>query len=177
MKWGKLIIIFVVILVVTVGLAIIGHAFNDKSELLKYNLIDILTLGIVSIGIYYITELNNDKRRRHDKVENVVTEIVVKLNTILFETPKQSKYTEYLYCFKYVSNKIEVLEKIVTEKEYKIHIEDIRKDFESIRTFVTDNINQPEKYFTDKDRKDKIPNLIINIETALDKIIIGIYEK
>ena len=44
-----------------------------------------------------------------------------------------------------------------------------------MREFITDNINLGSSYFEDKDRKDKIPNLVANIETSLDKVIIRIY--
>ena len=72
----------------------------------------ILTTVIVTIGIYFLTKVNDDIKNKNEKVEDTVEWIREKLNSVFNCTIKQDKQAEYLHTFKYVDNKIVVLKKL-----------------------------------------------------------------
>lgn len=146
---------------------------NGICSLFSFNIVDVLTLGIASILIYYLSEKNNDKRKKNEKIENLIVEISSKLNSISLQVPRKEKQKEYLYIFKYISNKFNVL-KLLIDKNDERDLENAEKEFENLRVFITDNINQEESYF--ENLKERIPNYISNIDTSLDKIIVNIYK-
>ena len=164
-------VIFIIISVVILG--IIGYFCNSSNSFFSFTLIDLLTFGIASLLIYFITEIKNDKRNKYSKIENVIIEINAKISSITLETPNEYKKKEYLYIFKYISNKFDVLEELV-EKKDKEYLGNAKIEFDKMRDFVNDNISQPQSYF--EDRKEKIPNYASNIESSLDKIIVNIYK-
>lgn len=163
-------IIMVIVFVIILG--IIGYQCNTCNSFFSFNLIDLLTFAIASVLIYFLTEIKNDKRSKNGKIENVIIEINAKINTISLEIPNVKKQKEYLYIFKYISNKFYVLEKLV-EKKDKENLDNAKLEFEKMREFINDNISQPKSYF--EDRKEKIPNFASNIESNLDRIIVNIY--
>ena len=161
------------IIAVFIAISVVSCICNGVCEFFSFNIVDILTLGIASLLIYYLTERNNDKRKKNEKIENLIIEISSKLNSISLQIPSKEKQKEYLYCFKYISNKFSVL-KLLIEKEDERNLENAEKEFENLRVFITDNINQEASYF--ENLKDKIPNYVSNIDTFLDKIIVNIYK-
>lgn len=169
---NKIIIFSVFIIAIIIG--VLGYKLNTVNNLFSFNIIELLTLAIASILLYYLTEKNTNRRKCDDKIENLIVKIISKLSTICLKTPNIGMHSEYLYCFKYISNKFEVLDKLAY-KSCKEHVTNGKNEFDKLRDFITDNINQNEKYFEDK--KDKIPNLVSNIESNLDKIIVEIYDK
>lgn len=171
-KYVKIIaIILVIILVIILG--IIGYNFNSCNSFFSFNIIDLLTFAIASVLIYFLTEIKNDKRNKNSKIENVIIEINAKISTISLEIPNEKKQKEYLYIFKYISNKFYVLEELVDKKD-KENLDNAKNEFDKMREFINDNISQPKSYF--EERKEKIPNLASNIESNLDKIIVNIYK-
>lgn len=166
------IIVIVILIVLVITLGIMGYQCNTYNSFFSFNLIDLLTFAIASILIYFLTEIKNDKRNKNAKIENVIIEINARINTISLEIPNEKKKKEYLYVFKYLSNKFYVLEKLI-EKKDKENLDNARLEFEKMRDFINDNISQPKSYF--EDRKEKIPNFASNIESNLDKIIVNIY--
>ena len=54
----KKVLIIIGIVVIFIILTIVSCACNGIDQLFSFNLIDILTLGIASILIYYLTEKN-----------------------------------------------------------------------------------------------------------------------
>lgn len=174
MKNAWKVLAIVGIIVIFIVISVISWICNGMSEFFSFNLVEILTLGIASILIYYLTEKNNDKRKKNEKIENLIIEISSKLNSISLQIPSKEKQKEYLYCFKYISNKFNVL-KLLIDKDDERNLENAEKEFENLRVFITDNINQDELYF--ENLKDKIPNYVSNIDTFLDKIIVNIYKQ
>ena len=167
------IIAVVLIIIILIILGIIGFFCNSCNSFFSFTLIDLLTFGIASILIYFFTEIKNDKRDKDSKIENVIIEINAKISSITLEIPNEKKKKEYLYIFKYISNKFDVLEELV-EKKDKENLNNAKNEFEKLREFVNDNLNQPKTYF--EERKEKIPNFASNIEINLDKIIVNIYK-
>lgn len=170
-KVVKIIITIIVILFIIV-LGIIGYTCNTTNSFFSFNLLDLLTFAVASVLIYFITEIKNDKRNKNEKIENVIVEINTKISTITLDIPNEKKKKEYLYIFKYISNKFYVLDKLI-EKKDKENLNNAKMEFEKMRDFINDNISQPKTYF--EQRKEKIPNYASNIESNLDKIIVNIY--
>lgn len=166
------IIVILILIIFVITLGIMGYQCNTYNSFFSFNLIDLLTFAIASVLIYFLTEIKNDKRNKNAKIENVIIEINARINTISLEIPNEKKKKEYLYVFKYLSNKFYVLEKLI-EKKDKENLDNARLEFEKMRDFINDNISQPKSYF--EDRKEKIPNFASNIESNLDKIIVNIY--
>ena len=166
------IIVILILIIFVITLGIMGYQCNTYNSFFSFNLIDLLTFAIASVLIYFLTEIKNDKRNKNAKIENVIIEINARINTISLEIPNEKKKKEYLYVFKYLSNKFYVLEKLIEKKE-KENLDNARLEFEKMRDFINDNISQPKSYF--EDRKEKIPNFASNIESNLDKIIVNIY--
>ena len=73
--------------------------------------------------------------------------------------------------YKYLDNKLKLLEHMSKSFECNDEIKVISENLEKIETYITDNINEKNEYFIkDSTRKEKVPNLIDNIETQLDNI-------
>lgn len=173
MKSGKIILI-ILLIIFCVAFCIISIIMNGWKSFFSFNIVDILTFSIVSILLYIISRIWEQKSKRNSKIENTIVAIVAKLQEISLKVPSNENHAEYLYSFKYLSNKFEVLAALCDDKD-KQYISDAKNNFEKLRDFITENINLGSSYFEDKDRKDKIPNLVANIETSLDKIVIEIY--
>ncbi len=171
-KCGKIIAVISVIVFLII-LGVIGYKCNSCNAFFSFNLLDLLTFGIASILIYFLTEIKNDKRNKNSKIENVIIEINAKISTISLEIPSEKRQKEYLYIFKYISNKFYVLEELV-DKNDKANLDNAKNEFDKMREFINDNMSQPKSYF--EERKEKIPNLASNIESNLDKIIVNIYK-
>lgn len=166
--------VIIISIIIVIILGIIGYQCNSYNSFFSFNLMDLLTFAIASILIYFITEIRNDKRNKNGKIENVIIEINAKISTISLEIPTEKKQKEYLYIFKYISNKFFVLEKLVSKKD-KENLNNAKIEFDKMREFINDNISQPKSYF--EERREKIPNFASNIESNLDKIIVNIYIK
>ena len=169
----RIIFIIVALIIVVVTLGIIGFYYNTANSFFSFTLVDLLTFAIASLLIFFVTEIKNDKKDKNSKIENVIIEINAKISTITLENPNIKKQKEYLYVFKYLSNKFFVLEELVDKKD-ETNLLNAKKEFEKMRDYINDNISQPEDYF--EERKEKIPNLASNIESNLDKIIVNIYK-
>lgn len=167
-------ILIVCLIVASIVLCCISIAMNGWRSFFKFNILDILTFSIISIVLYIISKIGERKDKKNSKIENTIVSVVAKLQEISLKAPSNENYAEYLYSFKYLSNKFDVLQALCDEID-KQYINEAKNNFEKMREFITDNINLGSSYFEDKDRKDKIPNLVANIETSLDKVIIRIY--
>ncbi len=70
-----------------------------------------------------------------------------------------------------------MLEKISVHLKCGEYINNIKAEKEKLDEFINDNIEQGNKYFLGKKVKDKIPNILCNIENNLDNIVLKIYEE
>ena len=111
------IIVILILIIFVITLGIMGYQCNTYNSFFSFNLIDLLTFAIASVLIYFLTEIKNDKRNKNAKIENVIIEINARINTISLEIPNEKKKKEYLYVFKYLSNKFYVLEKLIEKKD------------------------------------------------------------
>ena len=157
----------IIIMIVSFILFVFLGAKYSCCELFKYNLMDIITAIFVSFGIYYLTKLGEEKKNKNNKVESIIDLINIKLNSTFSSPIDPDKKPQYLLAFKYLDNKINILENMTK------HIK-VEKD--KLDDFITDNIHHGTEYFLDDKVKDKIPNILINIETHLDSIILKIYD-
>lgn len=171
-KIGKFFIIMLVATGVFIALKIIFY----NNTLFDYNLMDITTVVIVTVGIYILTEFNNDIRNKNQKIEEVVNLLKEKFYNVFDKPIDIKKQAEYLYSFKYIDNKIKVLEKLSKHLKCYDEIKDIKNLTEKLDEFINENLIHGNEYFIEETVKEKIPNILCNIETRLDEIILKIYD-
>lgn len=145
-------------------------------DLFSYNLMEILTTIVVTIAIFFLTKANDDIKNKNDKIEDIIELLKNKLNDVFNSPIKVDKYAEYLHSFKYIDNKIIVLEKLSSHLKCENDIQEIKNEKQKLDDFINENIGQGEDYFMGDTVKEKIPNILCNIETHLDNIIIQIYD-
>lgn len=161
-----------VLIVIFIGL----NCFFPDCKLFQYNLMEILTTVVVGFGIYYLTKLNDDIKSKNDKIENIVEWLKTKFKDTFDSNIETSRHAEYLHTFKYIDNKLKVLEKLSVHLNCESEIKDIKNEKQKLDDFITENIGQGDEYFLGESVKEKIPNILCNIETHLDNIILLIYD-
>lgn len=174
MKKGKIILVIIISIALFIILSAIRIIMNGWKSFFEFNVIELLTFIIASIVLFFVTEMVERKNKKDSKLDDTILKIVAKLQEICLEVPTSSDKSRYLYILKYISNKFVLVNELCDERDKK-NIEDAKKDFDTLRDFIIDNINLGPSYFEDEERKNKIPNLISNIETYLDKVVIRIY--
>ena len=80
-----------------------------------------------------------------------------------------------MHSFRYLDNKILILEKMTKGLGCDKEIADIKNEKDKLDVYINENLNEGNSYFSDKSRSEKIPNIIENIETRLDSILLKIY--
>jgi len=146
-------------------------------DFLKYTLLDVVTGIGVTYGIYYLSKNNDEKNNKTSKIDQVI-DVFRKRLTLLFDKPinVENNREEYYHTFKYLDNKFKLLEHMTKSFDCDNEVKNIGENLEKIETYITDNINEKNDYFTkDADRKEKIPNLIDTIEVQLDNIMIKLF--
>ena len=137
---------------------------------------EILTTIVVTLGIYFLTKVNDDIRKKNEKIEDIIEWLKNKFNNV-FNTPiRKDKQAEYLHSFKYIDNKIAVLEKLSAHLKCNEDIREIKNEKQKLDEFINENIGQGDEYFLGETVKEKVPNILCNIETHLDNIILQIYD-
>lgn len=169
-------IIILIILLMISGMFIGLKYLIPNQDLFSYNLMEILTAIVVTTGIYFLTQANNDIKSKNQKVEETIDVLKNKFNTTFNSPISEEKYLEYLHTFKYIDNKIEVLVKLSIHLKCEDDICEIKKEKEKLDEFISENIGEGKEYFLRKEVKEKIPNILCNIETHLDNIILQIYK-
>lgn len=169
-------IIIIITLVVLTAIFIILKCFIQNNSLFDYNLMEILTTIVVTVGIFFLTKANDDIKSKNDKIQDIIELLRNKLNDVFNAPVKLDKQAEYLHTFKYIDNKIIVLEKLTTHLKCEEDIKEIKNEKQKLDDFINENIGQGEEYFIGETVKEKIPNILCNIETHLDNIIIEIYD-
>lgn len=168
------IITFIIILLISGFLIWLGCKNSDKT-LFQYNLIEILTCGVVTYGIFYFTIANEKKNNQNTRIENIIELIDKKLRVVFEPNIDVIKQDEYLHSFRYLDNKILILEKMTKGLGCDKEIADIKNEKDKLDVYINENLNEGNSYFADKSRSEKIPNIIENIETRLDSILLKIY--
>jgi hypothetical protein len=166
----------IIIMIISFAVFVFLGIKYSSCELFKYNLMDIITVIFVSFGIYYITKLGEEKKSKNNKVESIIDLINIKLNSTFLSPIEPDKKSQYLLAFKYIDNKINILENMTQHLRCTEEIRDIKVEKDKLDDFITDNIHHGTEYFLDAKVKDKIPNIISNIEIRLDSIILKIYD-
>jgi hypothetical protein len=136
---------------------------------------DVMTVTIVTFGALFVTIITDNTRKKNEKIEAIIERLQHKIYSIFDLEIDVDKQTEYLYTFKYIENKINVLEKLAIHLECRESIDEIKKQEESLNKFVMDNLCEGNDYFKKLEHKNTIPNTLCNIETHLDKITLKIY--
>lgn len=68
-----------------------------------------------------------------------------------------------------------VLEKMSTHLKCKESINAINNELQKLDEFINENLYHGNDYFSSSEHKEKIPNIVCNIENNLDNIILKIY--
>jgi len=144
-------------------------------DLFDYNLMEILTAVTVTLAIYFLTKQDNDLRNKNKKIEEIVDLLKNKVNSVFGDPIKGERKEEYLHTFKYIDNKIYILKKLSSHLNCNDKIESIEQEKTRLDEFINENIGQGELYFLREEVKEKIPNILCNIETHLDAIVLKIY--
>lgn len=169
-------IIILIVLLVISGIFIGLKYWIPNHDLFNYNLMEILTTIVVTLGIYFLTKVNDDIRKKNEKIEDIIEWLKNKFNNV-FNTPiRKDKQAEYLHSFKYIDNKIAVLEKLSAHLKCNEDIREIKNEKQKLDEFINENIGQGDEYFLGETVKEKVPNILCNIETHLDNIILQIYD-
>lgn len=163
------------LLVITIGFILLA-IWKKECSLFDYNLMDVITAVVVSGGIYLLSKKNDDNRKKHEKIEHLISLITVKLHETFDKPVSVVNKAEYLYTFKYFDNKIEVLEKLTEHLDCEEQLRNIRIQKDKLDDFIMENLEEGEEYFKKESVKDKIPNILCNLENYLDKIVLKIYE-
>lgn len=174
MNKKHIIVLSIIILLLIIIFIVLKFIFPNQS-IFNYNLMEILTASVATFGIFFLTKANDDVRNRNKKIENVIELLRNKFNKVFNPPLKIDKQAEYLYTFKYIDNKIKVLEKLSSHLKCDQDIQDIKNEKQKLDEFINENLCHGEKYFIGETVKEKIPNILCNIETRLDNIIIKIY--
>lgn len=172
----KRIIIITIVLIVITAIFIGLKYLIPNHDLFSYNLMEILTAIVVTIGIFFLTKANDDIKNKNDKIEDIIDLLKSKLNDVFNSPIKVERQAEYLHSFKYIDNKITILEKLSNHLKCENDIQEIKNEKQKLDDFINENIGQGEEYFKGDTVKEKIPNILCNIETHLDNIIIKIYD-
>lgn len=151
------------------------NIYNSTKELVAYNLMDILTITVVTFGLYFVTKLNDNIKKKNEKVESIIEILNNKFKKICGEEIKTAEHKSYLTQFKSIDNKISHLKVMSKHLKCEKLIDSIENKKEQIDNFITENINEGDDYFLKEERKDKLPNLLVNIENDLDQITNVIY--
>lgn len=167
-------LILTIIVITSLILFFLGYLFYN-CPLFDYNVIDILTCGFVTYGVLYFTIANENKNNQNIRIEHIIDLINNKLKNVFEPNIDTTRREEYLHTFKYLDNKITVLEKMTKKLGCDNEIKDIKAEKEKLDEYINENLNEGDEYFTDKTRKEKIPNIVENIESRLDTIILKIY--
>lgn len=167
--------ILIALAILSVIFIVLNCCFSDIG-LFQYNLMEILTTVVVGLGLYYLTKVNNDIKSKNDKIENIVEWLKTKFKETFDSKIETSRQAEYLHTFKYIDNKLNVLEKLSKHLKCEEEIKDIKNEKQKLDEFITENIGQGDEYFLGESVKEKIPNILCNIETHLDNIILLIYD-
>ena len=168
------ILTFIIILLISGFLIWLGCKNSDKT-LFQYNLIEILTCGVVTYGIFYFTIANEKKNNQNTRIENIIELIDKKLRVVFEPNIDVTNQDEYLHSFRYLDNKILILEKMTKSLGCDKEIAYIKNEKDKLDVYINENLNEGNSYFADKSRSEKIPNIIENIETRLDSILLKIY--
>lgn len=171
----KKIIYIILGMVITIGIFVFLGVKFPNCGLFQYNLMEIITAICVSFGIYYLTKINEEKKNKNNKVEDIIELIQKRLNSVFSLPIKVENKAEYLHTFKYLDNKILILENMTKHLKCDDEIRNIKIEKEKLDDFITENINLGDNYFTGETVKEKIPNILGNIESHLDSIILKIY--
>lgn len=163
------------LLLAIVLFALLGW-WQDDHLLFQYNLMEIITVVAVSFGLFYFTMLHDDVREKNKKIEDIIFLIKEKLNRIFTSPIVKEDKAVYLSVFKYIENKIRVLEKMSVHLKCSDDLSEISHELDKLSDFIIDNIESGEAYFSQPKFKNKIPNSIESIETRLDNIILKIYK-
>ena len=165
----------IAVMFLLMGLFIFLGIKFSSCKLFQYNLMEIVTTICVSFGIYYLTKLGEDKKSKNNKIEDIITLIQKKLVSTFSSPITKDNKAEYLHTFKYLDNKICILENMSKHLKCDEEIRNIKVEKEKLDDFITENIDLGDDYFKGKSVKEKIPNILCNIETHLDSIILKIY--
>lgn len=152
----------------------LGIWFKD-CVLFQYNLLEIISGIAVAYALYYLTKINEQKNNQNNRIQEVIELIQKKISSVFEKPVDVSEKKEYLHTFKYLDNKIRILEIMTSELKCEIEIEKIKTEKDSLEKFVTENLNEGNDYFVKESVKDKIPNILGNIENQLDNITVKIY--
>ncbi len=79
MKKANVIILIIVLIILTGVFSLLGDKFSSSS-LFSYNFMEILTTIVIGFGIYYLTQINDEKKRKNMKIESIMELIDKKLN-------------------------------------------------------------------------------------------------
>ncbi len=171
----KKVIITIIILVVCILLIVLKYLIPNH-DLFNYNLMEILTTVVVSFGIYYLTKINDDIKSKNKKTQDVIELLRNKFNDVFNQPIDPKNKQQYLHSFKYIDNKIAVLEKLSTHLKCAEDIKELKNEKGKLDDFINENIGQGVQYFLRDEVKEKIPNILCNVETRLDNIILYIYD-
>lgn len=171
-------------LIVILCLIIFGILFSylhykyPNNSFFDYTLLDIVTGIVISGGIYYFSEMSKMKNSKAIKVDQIIDMYRNKLIS-LFDQPidVENNKIEYLHSFKYLNNKLRLLEYMTRDFNCGKEISAIKSDFDKIESYISENIEEKNDYFVKtQERKEKIPNLITNIDNQLGNITIKLWD-
>lgn len=73
-------------MVITIGIFVFLGVKLPDCSIFQYNLMEIITAICVSFGIYYLTKINEEKKNKNNKVEDIIELIQKKIKFSIFIT-------------------------------------------------------------------------------------------
>lgn len=153
----------------------IFNCYKDIHSFIYMDAYQVISILIAIIFTYYYTEKRSDERRLKDKIEFICVDIkneLNKLDRIIKENNKKSK----LMHIKLLQNKISILAELA--KQYgKLtkKIDYIKENYGKYNELISNNLDQNQEYFSGENRLEKLNNYSMNIDNAIDEIIVYLY--
>lgn len=151
------------------------NCYKDINNFFRLDFYQMISIFIAIIFTYYYAERRSDERRLNDKIEFICVEIVEELNKTYSILESNNKKRRLMH-IKLLQNKINILKEL-SEQYGKLtkKINYINENFDKYKDLISDNLDQPIGYFIKECRTEKLEKLSINIDNALDEIIVYLY--
>ena len=138
---------------------------NDK--FFEASIVNIATIVVAVVVSFFLAQRKTDKRRKNEKIDNLVSKIQDYVNDDDFVKGGESTGRKNLLLHRSVSNKLKYLKREKIDTAVKKEIEIIEKNFKEYRHVYGDYYLVENKL---QDHYNELKNYLLLIDDACDKI-------
>ena len=154
-----------VFIIVLIALGIYNCKNNDK--FFDASFTTLVTIAIAVIVSYFLVQKKTDKRRKNEKIDDLLYKIQCYVNEDNFVLTGEDISRKNLILHRTISNKIRCLKSLGLDKNSKKELEYIEKNFKDFRRVYGDNYSSREKM---EEKYSELKNYVVRIDDACDKI-------